>query len=326
MSRILNRPMFRSGGKVDSKGTGITSGLEPKRGIVDGPGGYAGEKTSDIYKRIRTELAPAPGLSLGDYLQIAAAGADILGAPSEGGGIKGTLATVSKPLATLGRGLATTMGKRESDVSQLAGALTEAELKSQGEFGKREAAFNALYDTKKQAIQSDTSLSADEKNKKLRDLEISKSRDYEFYVIKGGDVSDYFKLASQKEAIEAADKAAKNRLKAEGIDKNNPNYSSKLAAYQAEFLSQFAQQFGKQFAEGGAVTADTTDSQTPGQLQMISYDELRARLPQQITDDIVTLLSTSYEALADFAEIQTQADVNAFNEKYNVQLVLPQGE
>jgi hypothetical protein len=321
--------MFRSGGKVDSKGTGITSGLEPKRGIVDGPGGYAGEKTSDIYKRIRTELAPAPGLSLGDYLQIAAAGADILGAPSEGGGIKGTLATVSKPLATLGRGLATTMGKKESDISQLAGALTEAELKSQGEFGKREAAFNALYETKKQAIQNDVSLSADQKAKQLRDLEITKSRDYEFYVIKGGDVSDYFKLGSQKEAIEAADKAAKNRLKAEGIGKDSTSYASKLAQYQAEFLSQFVQQFGKQFAEGGAVTADTmdtTDTQNQSQLQMISYDELRARLPQQITDDIVKLLSTSYEALADFAEIQTQADVNAFNEKYNVQLVLPQGE
>ena len=44
MSRILRRPMFR-GGPVDSRGTGITSGLtdKPKRGLVDEPGGYAGE-------------------------------------------------------------------------------------------------------------------------------------------------------------------------------------------------------------------------------------------------------------------------------------------
>ena len=44
MSRILRRPMFR-GGKVDSRGTGITSGLmdKPKRGLVDEPGGYSGE-------------------------------------------------------------------------------------------------------------------------------------------------------------------------------------------------------------------------------------------------------------------------------------------
>ena len=44
MSRILRRPMFR-GGRVDSRGTGITTGLtdKPKRGLVDEPGGYAGE-------------------------------------------------------------------------------------------------------------------------------------------------------------------------------------------------------------------------------------------------------------------------------------------
>jgi len=48
MSRILRRPMFRGGGKVSSYGTGIASGLADggmadKRGLVDGPGGYAGE-------------------------------------------------------------------------------------------------------------------------------------------------------------------------------------------------------------------------------------------------------------------------------------------
>ena len=50
MSRILRRPMFR-GGRVDARGTGIASGLgyadggsvnTPKRGLVDGPGGYSG--------------------------------------------------------------------------------------------------------------------------------------------------------------------------------------------------------------------------------------------------------------------------------------------
>ena len=56
----------------------------------------------------------------------------------------------------------------------------------------------------------------------------------------------------------------------------------------------------------------------------ISYEQLRDRLPQEIGNDIVLLLSKSYEAFADFAEIQTQADVNEFYTKYNVQLFLPQ--
>ena len=65
MSNILRRPMFR-GGRVDSRGTGITSGLDyaqggsvntPKRGLVNGPGGYAGRVSmsgipSDIYNSI----------------------------------------------------------------------------------------------------------------------------------------------------------------------------------------------------------------------------------------------------------------------------------
>ena len=48
MSRILRRPMFRGGGKVSSYGNGIATGLANggmpgKRGLVTGPGGYAGE-------------------------------------------------------------------------------------------------------------------------------------------------------------------------------------------------------------------------------------------------------------------------------------------
>ena len=50
MSRILNRPMFRGGGKVSSYGKGIASGLtsKPKRGLVDEPGGYAGISMSGL--------------------------------------------------------------------------------------------------------------------------------------------------------------------------------------------------------------------------------------------------------------------------------------
>ena len=48
MSRTLRRPMFR-GGKIDSRGSGITSGLDkPKRGLVDEPGGYAGISMSGL--------------------------------------------------------------------------------------------------------------------------------------------------------------------------------------------------------------------------------------------------------------------------------------
>jgi len=55
----------------------------------------------------------------------------------------------------------------------------------------------------------------------------------------------------------------------------------------------------------------------------LSYEELRSRLPVEITDDIVRLLVSSAAALGDFAQIQTQVDVDTFNSKYGVNLVLP---
>jgi len=55
----------------------------------------------------------------------------------------------------------------------------------------------------------------------------------------------------------------------------------------------------------------------------LSYEELRSRLPVEITNDIINLLVSSASALGDFAQIQTQQDVDNFNAKYGVNLVLP---
>ena len=67
-----------------------------------------------------------------------------------------------------------------------------------------------------------------------------------------------------------------------------------------------------------------TVSPTEAAPMQLTYDQLRARLPREIGDEIVRLLANSYEALADFASIATQADVDNFNVKYGVELVLPQ--
>jgi len=67
-----------------------------------------------------------------------------------------------------------------------------------------------------------------------------------------------------------------------------------------------------------------TDQGQDSSVQDLSFEELRARLPQEITNDIVKLLSESKQALVDFANIRTQQDVNSFNQKYDVNLVVPQ--
>ena len=85
------------------------------------------------------------------------------------------------------------------------------------------------------------------------------------------------------------------------------------------------------YANGEMVEEQITETETmtPGPMAQsdnpISYDQLRARLPNEITDDIVELMANSAEALEDFAMISSQQDVDLFNQKYSVNLVLPSG-
>jgi len=81
MSKILKRPMFRGGGKVSSYGNGIASGLADggmpgKRGLVDGPGGYAGE-----YKFGETPAARGLGYLNNEFNKMLAAGYDLGAVP-----------------------------------------------------------------------------------------------------------------------------------------------------------------------------------------------------------------------------------------------------
>jgi hypothetical protein len=81
-------------------------------------------------------------------------------------------------------------------------------------------------------------------------------------------------------------------------------------------------------ADGGRVNKAMGGgaSETPAEpvATNLSFEQLRTRLPKEITDDIVRLVATSEEALQDFAYIRTQGDVEKFNVKYGVNLVLPQ--
>jgi hypothetical protein len=72
---------------------------------------------------------------------------------------------------------------------------------------------------------------------------------------------------------------------------------------------------------GSSNPQDATVVEKP--VQKLSYAQLRDRLPKEITNDVVMLLSNSEEALQDFAYIRTQDDVGKFNIKYGVNLVVP---
>ena len=357
MSRILRRPMFR-GGRV-AKASGGISQLRQ---------GYnTGERVLSIYDQVQ-EALPMPekrepkGLSTGDYLRIASAGLDILGAPSEGPGFKGALASASGPLSKLGVDLGSSIDTREQKAEEdyqdlvdkrqdLVGTLTGAQV----EYDVGMAKANKKTATEIQlstidAYYNDLIEAENQKGIKADSIKIEnlkKERDFsKLDVAQGGNKASKFRILTPQ-TIEAAQDVV---IEALGEEATLEEIQAATVKYLLGLVKGFDQglsglkdggRVGK--ANGGITeTADinmmtkTPTGMTDVNVQEtetvpaqtneinISYDQLRDRLPPEVTDDIVYLLSQSYEALADFAEIQTQADVNEFNIKYNVQLFLPQ--
>jgi hypothetical protein len=58
-------------------------------------------------------------------------------------------------------------------------------------------------------------------------------------------------------------------------------------------------------------------------VEKLDYATLRDRLPKEINDQVIQLLASSEQALQDFAYITSQNDVNNFNVKYGVNLIIP---
>ena len=100
------------------------------------------------------------------------------------------------------------------------------------------------------------------------------------------------------------------------------------ALKQFEFLQNMADGGRAGYNLGGmtgmAAPQQTSQTIQESPAQDLTYAELRSRLPNSISDQVVQLLANSKQALLDFAEIRTQQDVDQFNQQYDVTLTLPQ--
>jgi hypothetical protein len=100
------------------------------------------------------------------------------------------------------------------------------------------------------------------------------------------------------------------------------------AIKQFEFLQSMADGGRAGYNVGGmtgmAAPQQTSQTIQESPAQDLTYAELRSRLPNSISDQVVQLLANSKQALLDFAEIRTQQDVDQFNQQYDVTLTLPQ--
>ena len=75
--------------------------------------------------------------------------------------------------------------------------------------------------------------------------------------------------------------------------------------------------------EVAAVSKELNNNEVP---LIMNYGQLRRRLPKFIDDEVVSLIAYSPNAFKDFAIINNQADVEDFNNRYDVRLQLPDAD
>ena len=432
MSKILRRPMFR-GGRVSSYGNGIATGLANGGRVNYAGGGQIGggaiygkpmggrygfqEPTlepqdrelteyTDILETVRSGRPKRPKMSTSDYLRLASAGAEILGAPSEGGGLGGLLATAAKPLSKLGTDLATSMDARnaaeEESITDIAGAImksrnyrpdrgfnidrtvklikenTARRQELDAALASNEGMAKYIKDNNIAITTTDAKQSAIEiaalRTKIVNQREVVRSvlRDI---LPKDEYTAAFLKTIQGQQIFSSVIKAEEDRQKKSQSDPTfdtnallnavtNMGAQMKNGGLATGYatgglteteeqikLKQFVIENGREpatdaeidlvYGKGASSDAmmEVKESNSSGNVEMeeeiinesssqssapLSYEELRVRLPKEITDDVVKLLSASDGALLEFSNIATQQDVDEFNVKYGVELVLPQ--
>ena len=138
--------------------------------------------------------------------------------------------------------------------------------------------------------------------------------------------SNILKESSLIEKIGALDQTDQlNQLVDENMAKGMTYQEAfEKAIEQFKFLEKYADGGRAGYMVGGMTTEQTANTIQESPAQDLTYSELRSRLPNSISDQIVQLLANSKQALLDFAEIRTQQDVDQFNQQYDVNLTLPQ--
>ena len=243
-------------------------------------------------------------------------------------GTPGTLADKAAVLNNALLGIASAKKKDEKDIAKLAfAAATELEGKriDAGKLSQRQKDINRL-----KVLENKDNLSKEEQTElralqgvlRVGDKKLSPSggKTYSQLI---GNIKNRLRQFND-ETISDEDKLRiRDEIKSVISGLNEAGFEDETILAQLTDYP-FAKQF---FNKGGRVNmAMGGATETPAEpvATNLTFEQLRTRLPKEITDDIVQLVATSEEALQDFAYIRTQGDVEKFNVKYGVNLVLPQ--
>ena len=386
MSRILRRPMFR-GGRVESKeDLKVVDQMGIAKLATGGRVGYdmGGEvedymEIIEAVRKSRPDLPEKKGMSTADYLRIASAGMDILGAPSEGSGIGGALRSAAAPLSKLGGDMAGSLDARtaaraellaneENAITDMASAImksrnyrpdrgfnvdrtvalikenTERRQVIDGILESDESLVKYIQDNNIEATTVEQIAAVRKKLQNEKEVVMSVLRD----ILPKNENMTAFLKTPQAQLLFASVIAAEE--KRQGMKQNDPNFDTNALIIAINRIGQKDGGLTTGYAQGGltemvseteTMDGPSTDEEIDEQYgagaaenamndamaknsNALTYDELRLRLPPEVSDDVVKLLAASDEALLEFSNISTQQDVNEFNVKYGVELVLPQ--
>jgi len=357
-NRTLRRPMFRMGG---STGEGITSGLEaPRQGYQDPAGKVEPNDLSKVdlrnmdmqqLKDLAGQMSYQPrGTNINDFL--INMGLDLVSRPKSGNIFSQVAASAKEPYAQFTKGKQSAEEQRYASEADMFKTLIAAKADmAGGTGGKTYAKLEIAADIEKtmaDILDFETRIKAGEENlidklnqKKARLDYLSKENSV------GKSLMQNTEFAS--DVLKGIVKKLKNEMVTSVSGKKTAKYPGGKS--DPELLEEAYRQYNQFFdsvperteeADGGRIGYQEGMSVQPGAPAMqpagmpmgqepmttdqgpkIDYATLRARLPQEITDDIVKLISASPQALEDFATIATQQDVDQFNRTYSVNLVLP---
>ena len=355
MNRIMRRPMFRKGG---SAGEGITSGLRQgysTAGDVN-PNDLSKidirnmnmQQLRDLASQMAYQAPPMPRDTSFDDFKIDF-GLDLISRPASGNIFQTAALSAKDPFKRFreSRGLydkslqdrainkynaeanmfKTLIGAQADILGSDSGGKTYRDL----EIAKQlESIIPEIY--KLESKQKDGTITEEE----IVQLDVLKTQKNNFTKsnpITEGAIDIFVKSSQGQTLFGSISEQLFKDDKTSGTNKYTSENDTKLYIDTIEAIKKILGQFSSGgragYANGEMVMKEQiTETMTPGPTMPsasnpISYDQLRARLPKEITDDIVQLMANSAEALEDFASISTQQDVDQFNKKYNVNLVLP---
>jgi len=349
MNRTLRRPMFRIGGQVAE---GITSGLAPRQGYATNKNNLVKEndfskmKISDLgnmnigqLRELSKSMAYKPKSDPWDYLGEVAL--NLVSTPTSGNLIGDIGTSMREPYSRYLDRKSTAAEQEYGSEADMFKTMISAQAdvlgaEKEGKGWLEQWKFDQIPKlnetisrlTKKQ---NEGTLTAEE------ELELQNAIDQKGRIVSIDPVTEAF-LGTKDGGYLVTDEMDRLLTEDQKLPENERIYKGKRDPQLAiDAIANVKKRLG--MAKGGRVGYQSGNMvqpnamqaampmdqgpEVPPEVQNIDYDTLRARLPQSITDDIVRLISTSAEAMEDFATIQTQQDINNFNEKYGVELVLP---